>query len=85
MLSAGWSSLVARRAHNPKVAGSNPAPATVSQLHSFLTVLRKVWIDEYFLNLVKFLRRNASFTKKALPLNTLEKTADLACESLFDP
>ena len=25
---AGWSSLVARRAHNPKVVGSNPAPAT---------------------------------------------------------
>jgi hypothetical protein len=24
---AGWSSPVARRAHNPKVAGSNPAPA----------------------------------------------------------
>ena len=28
---AGWSSLVARRAHNPKVAGSNPAPATTSR------------------------------------------------------
>ena len=28
--SAGWSSLVARWAHNPKVAGSNPAPATTS-------------------------------------------------------
>jgi hypothetical protein len=27
---AGWSSLVARRAHNPKVVGSNPAPATNS-------------------------------------------------------
>ena len=27
-IDAGWSSLVARRAHNPKVAGSNPAPAT---------------------------------------------------------
>ena len=27
-LIAGWSSLVARWAHNPKVAGSNPAPAT---------------------------------------------------------
>ena len=27
-LIAGCSSLVARRAHNPKVAGSNPAPAT---------------------------------------------------------
>ena len=26
---AGWSSLVARRAHNPKVVGSNPAPATM--------------------------------------------------------
>ena len=25
---AGWSSLVARRAHNPKVVGSNPSPAT---------------------------------------------------------
>ena len=28
---AGWSSLAARRAHNPKVAGSNPAPATNSR------------------------------------------------------
>ena len=27
---AGWSSQVARRAHNPEVAGSNPAPATLS-------------------------------------------------------
>jgi hypothetical protein len=27
MYAAGWSSQVARRAHNPKVAGSNPAPA----------------------------------------------------------
>ena len=26
---AGWSSQVARRAHNPEVAGSNPAPATL--------------------------------------------------------
>ncbi len=26
---AGWSSLEARRAHNPKVVGSNPAPATL--------------------------------------------------------
>src|SRR5215217_1289816 len=25
---AGWSSRVARRAHNPNVAGSNPAPTT---------------------------------------------------------
>ena len=25
---AGWSSSVARRAHNPEAAGSNPVPAT---------------------------------------------------------
>ena len=28
---AGWSSLAARRAHNPKVVGSNPTPATKFQ------------------------------------------------------
>ena len=27
---AGWSSLAARRAHNPKVIGSNPIPATIA-------------------------------------------------------
>ncbi len=26
---AGWSSSEARRAHNPKVVGSNPTPATI--------------------------------------------------------
>ncbi len=30
---AGWSSLVARWAHNPKVGGSNPSPATVKTLN----------------------------------------------------
>ena len=29
---AGWSSLEARRAHNPKVIGSNPIPATYAQI-----------------------------------------------------
>ena len=28
-INAGWSSLEARRAHNPKVIGSNPVPATM--------------------------------------------------------
>ena len=28
---AGWSSPVARRAHNPKVSGSNPLPATKTE------------------------------------------------------
>ena len=31
-IDAGWSSLVARRAHNPKVVGSNPAPATITNI-----------------------------------------------------
>ena len=31
---AGWSSLVARWAHNPKVGGSNPPPATKSKLYA---------------------------------------------------
>ena len=29
---AGWSSLEARRAHNPEAAGSNPAPATLKTI-----------------------------------------------------
>ena len=29
-IDAGWSSLEARRAHNPKVIGSNPVPATLN-------------------------------------------------------
>jgi hypothetical protein len=36
---AGWSSLVARWAHNPKVEGSNPSPATNPKLHQFNTLL----------------------------------------------
>jgi hypothetical protein len=31
-VTAGWSSMAARRAHNPKVGGSNPSPATPSCL-----------------------------------------------------
>jgi hypothetical protein len=38
---AGWSSLAARRAHNPKVAGSNPAPATTFPVGNW----RNRWLD----------------------------------------
>ena len=34
---AGWSSLVARRAHNPKVVGSNPTPATLEDPYLSMT------------------------------------------------
>jgi hypothetical protein len=36
---AGWSSSVARRAHNPKVVGSNPTPATMGTLDHVSRVL----------------------------------------------
>ena len=36
LFAAGWSSLVARQAHNLKVAGSNPAPAPNSNHQSIL-------------------------------------------------
>ena len=39
MNSAGWSSLEARRAHNPKVVGSNPAPAIFMRIIS--EIIRK--------------------------------------------
>ena len=35
-IAAGWSSLEARRAHNPKVTGSNPVPATRTQVRKCL-------------------------------------------------
>ncbi len=49
---AGWSSLVARRAHNPKVVGSNPAPATNPDTKANLI---KDWL---FLFNIKSLMRN---------------------------
>ena len=42
LVDAGWSSLVARRAHNPKVVGSNPAPATNEKDSKFNTLIRLV-------------------------------------------
>ena len=42
---AGWSSLEARRAHNPKVIGSNPIPATTLRK----SLESKVYLDFSFL------------------------------------
>ena len=39
---AGWSSLEARRAHNPKVVGSNPAPATRTGKCAFAQIAQSV-------------------------------------------
>ena len=50
---AGWSSLEARRAHNPKVAGSNPAPAISEKtgsvigtgFFSFVEIEARAWYN----------------------------------------
>ena len=42
---AGWSSSVARRAHNPKVIGSNPVPATRNS-HDFSNVAQNSGIKK---------------------------------------
>ena len=41
-ISAGWSSLEARRAHNPKVVGSNPAPQFFAKLKPYGRVAQSV-------------------------------------------
>ena len=40
---AGWSSSVARRAHNPEVAGSNPVPATTTDPVPEGAGSRRIW------------------------------------------
>ena len=41
-IDAGWSSPVARQAHNLKVAGSNPAPAT-KKFHKIYYLKKRLW------------------------------------------
>ena len=53
ILSAGWSSLVARRAHNPKVAGSNPASATIIMNKAPVFLALDVNSSDQALSLVK--------------------------------
>ena len=46
MNNAGWSSLESRRAHNPKVAGSNPAPAIFLFLSHLYFLRKNPLVDE---------------------------------------
>ena len=48
-LGAGWSSPVARQAHNLKVAGSNPAPATKYSKNSTVSSLASLRVCGAFL------------------------------------
>ena len=50
-INAGWSSPVARQAHNLKVAGSNPAPAT--NITNSQKTLASGWPTSSCLNIVQ--------------------------------
>ena len=63
---AGWSSSVARRAHNPKVAGSNPAPATKGPVrqHRAFFVVRSRFVcacDRPSISPASWLRQNVDY------------------------
>src|SRR5262249_60817977 len=58
---AGWSSLVARWAHNPKVGGSNPPPAT--NRINYLQLMIRIPGEMDFLSSALYLRIESSFLK----------------------
>ena len=68
---AGWSSLVARRAHNPEVVGSNPAPATKTfvarKLNGFRAFLLSIDMTRIHLSL----RRNGAERKQGRRLDPI--------------
>ena len=47
-LGAGWSSPVARQAHNLKVVGSNPTPATKITIYQYVTTFQVFWLARFF-------------------------------------
>ena len=49
---AGWSSLVARRAHNPKAVGSNPTPATNEKEPNGSFFISAVFYSFYTIHLI---------------------------------
>src|ERR1700737_4250471 len=51
---AGWSSLVARRAHNPKVVSSNLPPATISKSCFRIVLRNKRWANWCFRFIAQF-------------------------------
>jgi putative endonuclease len=48
---AGWSSLVARQAHNLKAVGSNPTPATKNAMHLYRVYVIKNFVGKFYVGL----------------------------------
>ena len=53
--SAGWSSPVARQAHNLKVVGSNPTPATKTQINQYFIKTQSFGVASFFVHGLVFL------------------------------
>ena len=58
---AGWSSQVAHRAHNPKVEGSNPSPATI--LSVAIATVTAFWVFEKFSHIISLTQRLTQASK----------------------
>ena len=95
---AGWSSSVARRAHNPKVVGSNPAPATKGKT-SFKRMRFFLWSEINLFEICEmcFARKRTTFgccempvgVRRFISFHIAAKTqyitmhSTLVCEALF--
>ena len=67
-LDAGWSSQVARWAHNPKVAGSNPASAIYKQKSLNLLQIEAFFVSSHFR---VFLVQSLKMNQRELSFHTL--------------
>ena len=65
---AGWSSLVARQAHNLKVLGSNPSPAT-----NFIFFEKLFFLKKYKRINKELLKRKNIFYKKTVAYKKIKK------------
>ena len=68
MLNAGWSSPVAREAHNLEVVGSNPAPATFIANSSELAIFVRIQLLQSYSFYQSFIGPIVLRSRKRCPL-----------------
>ena len=86
-IAAGWSSLVARRAHNPKVVGSNPAPATTTNTRAYVNFVSPFFVTCFSVS--NLISNRTEKTALTIPGNRLShpcilsstmRTSNLMCQ-----
>ena len=75
---AGWSSLVARQAHNLEVVGSNPTPAT-----NLLSLYCKLYTNVYIMNINVHIVNKKKFGGKMLPY-IMPREKSIEIDNIFD-